>query len=421
MDLTTGKPLWPHIGGEIKPYPQLEKDIACEVLVIGSGMSGAMSAYMLTKAGFDTVLVDSREIAGGSTMANTGLIQFFNDKTLTSCIHTYGEENGVAFYKLCEEAVRKLGRICEEEGIDAQFQPRESLYLASNEADLPMLEEEYRTLSRYGFKVKYLNPGDITDKFPFTKPGAILASGDAAINPYACVNGLIDVSAARGMRVYARTEIDSRLETEGGSVFYTKERRRIRAKYAVYSTGYETQEMKRNRNAKLLASYAIASQPLGEFPGWYKECMIWETARPYLYMRTTADGRVIVGGEDEDMLSGEERINRLAVKKDILLDKARALFPELDLQAEFAWAAVFGETHDGYPLIGAQDGFPNSVFSLVYGGNGTVYSVLGAEMIVNRLKGLKHPGDRLFRFDRPRHTPPAKRLQHISQEKISAS
>ncbi|MGX4584638.1 NAD(P)/FAD-dependent oxidoreductase [Paenibacillus chitinolyticus] len=413
MDLITGNPLWPHTSNEEKQFPRLEEDIECEVLVIGSGMSGAMSAYMLTKAGFDTVLVDSREIAGGSTMANTGLIQFFNDKTLTSCIHTYGEENGTAFYRLCEEAVRTLGRICEEEGIDAQFQRRESLYMASTEADVPMLEEEYRTLNKYGFEVEYLRSSDIADKFSFTKPGAILAYGDAAINPYACVNGLIEVSAARGMRVFARTEIDSRLETANGTLFYTKERRRIGAKYAVYSTGYETQAMKRNRNAKLLTSYAIATQPVGEFPGWYKECMIWETARPYLYMRTTVDGRIIVGGEDEDLLPEEERINRLMVKTDILLDKAKALFPELELRVEFAWAAVFGETHDGYPLIGVQDGFPNSMFSLVYGGNGTVYSVLGAEMIVNRLQGLPHPGERLFRFDRPRHTPPASEVKQV--------
>ncbi|MFS0837729.1 NAD(P)/FAD-dependent oxidoreductase [Paenibacillus sp. 1P03SA] len=204
------------------------------------------------------------------------------------------------------------------------------------------------------------------------------------------------------MKVYTGTEIVSRVDTKEGIVFTTRDRRRIRARYAVYSTGHEAQEISRNPNAKLLTTYALATKPLQEITGWHKECMIWETARPYLYMRTTGDGRIIIGGEDERIMTDEERASRLAVKKDILLQKAKELFPHLNLQPEYVWAGVFGATHDGYPMIGTQPGFPNSLFSLGYGGNGIVYSVLGAEIIAGLAKGRPHPGESLFRFDRKR-------------------
>lgn len=400
MNLIAGEPYWPHVQPETARYPKLESDTECEILIIGGGMSGALAAYRLIREGFTPVLVDSRDIAGGSTAVNTGIVHVFNDKTLTSCIHTFGEENGVAFYNLCRKAVRALGEICREEKLDTHFKQRDSLYLASDERDVPLLLEESRTLAKYGFQVEYLTPERIANQFSFTKPGAILTAEGAALNPYAFVHGLIAASAAKGMKVYTGTEIVSRVDTKDGIVFTTRERRRIRARYAVYSTGHESQEIRRNPNAKLLTTYAVVTKPLQETTVWPKECMIWETARPYLYMRTTGDGRVIIGGEDERVMTDEERAKRLTIKKDVLLHKAKELFPHLDLQAEYAWAGIFGATHDGYPMIGTQPGFPNSLFSLGYGGNGIVYSVLGAEIIASLAKGRPHPGESLFRFDR---------------------
>ncbi|MGE6229216.1 NAD(P)/FAD-dependent oxidoreductase [Paenibacillus chitinolyticus] len=400
MDLISGEPYWPHIQPETPRYPKLESDTECDILIIGGGVAGALAAYRLIQEGFTPMLVDSRDIAGGSTAVNTGIVHMFNDKTLTSCIHSFGEENGVAFYNLCGEAVRTLGEICRKEKLDAHFKQRDSLYLASDEKDVPLLTEEYRTLVKYGFQVEFLTPERITKKFSFTKPGAILTAEGAAINPYALVHGLIAASAAKGMKVYTHTEIVSRVDTRDGIVFTTRDRGSIRARFAVYSTGHESQHIRRNPNAKLLTTYSVVTKPLQEITGWHKECMIWETARPYLYLRTTGDGRIIIGGEDEPMMTAEERAARLAIKKDVLLHKAKELFPHLDLQAEYAWAGVFGATHDGYPMIGTQPGFPNSLFSLGYGGNGIVYSVLGAEIIASFAKGRRHPGESLFRFDR---------------------
>ncbi|WP_068775245.1 FAD-binding oxidoreductase [Paenibacillus sp. FJAT-26967] len=407
MDLVTGHTYWPHTLEKKPVYPAVEEDLECDVLVIGGGMAGAMSSYMLHKSGLDTILVDGTTVAGGSSSANTGLIQFFNDKTLTSCIHTYGEQNGVTFYKLCEEAVNTLADIMTLENIEGAVTRRESLYLASSDSDLSMLKEEYDNLRKYGFDVEFWEAADLADKFSFTKPGAIFAKGDAALNPFRCVHGLVSSSASSGMRVYEHTRIESRKDTEEGIVFYTKDRHRIRAKHAVYATGYETQEMKPNANAKLLTSYALVTEPLPEITNWYRECMIWETARPYLYMRTTDDNRIVIGGEDEPMMGEHDRINRLPVKQKLLLDQARAMFPHLDLRVAYAWSAVFGETHDGYPLIGSQPEFPNSTFALIYGGNGAVYATIAADIIKRKLCGEEpHPAAHYFRFNRPSRTLP---------------
>ena len=54
-------------------------------------------------------------------------------------------------------------------------------------------------------------------------------------------------------------------------------------------------------------TYALVSEPLPSFEGWpAKECLIWETRDPYVYLRTTSDRRAIIGGYDEDYAPAQE-------------------------------------------------------------------------------------------------------------------
>jgi glycine/D-amino acid oxidase-like deaminating enzyme len=205
--------------------------------------------------------------------------------------------------------------------------------------------------------------------------------------------------------VFEQTEVRRSHRGEEATVFYTADNQRIEAEHAVFATGYETQEIKKNANAVMESSYAIATQPLADISGWPGRCLIWETARPYLYLRTTVDGRIVAGGFDEAILDAAERDACLPAKTERLLGEVRKLFPALtDLRAEYAWAATFGSTHDGLPLIGPQEGFPRCFFLMGYGGNGTVYSIIGAEIIADLIQKGEHPDAHLFRIDRPQRT-----------------
>ncbi|MDF2670111.1 MAG: amino acid oxidase, partial [Paenibacillus sp.] len=359
-------------------------------------------AYYLMEQGLNTVLVEKRsEIGVGSTCANSGLLQFTSDKSLTSCIHSMGEGQGVRFYRMCLEAVHTLESISSKLVFSSDLIRRNSLYYASIQEDLPMLQEDYEAMKRYGFPVEYWDSSHIAEHYSFTKPGAIYSSGDAEVNPYKLVHALVQTSYHRGLRVYTNTEITGHA-FEDGQLTLRAGRNRIRAQYAVYATGYETQELKRNPNAVLSSTYAIATQPIPDLGGWYKRSLIWETARPYLYLRTTADNRIIIGGMDDNTAIAEERERSLPRKKELLLEEARKLFPDIPgLSAQYGWTGVFCSTHDGLPMIGIQEEYPNSFFMLGYGGNGTVYSVIAARIICECISSGSSPDAELFRFDRP--------------------
>jgi glycine/D-amino acid oxidase-like deaminating enzyme len=402
LKLRTEKSNWMDTLPNAPVYPVLEEDIRCDVLVVGGGEAGSLAAYQLNQRGMDVVVVDKREIAHGSSSANTGLLQYANDKTLTSCMNTFGEARGLRFYKLCEEAVAALEVICRGLEIDPQYIKRDSLYMASCPEDAPALRHEYALLQRYGFRVKLLEEEEVACSFPFRKPLAIYSAGDAEINPYRFAQSLIYTVSRKGARIYQNTEVKFLKADAGGVVFKTLSGKTITAEHAVYAAGYETQDIKANPNAVMESTYAIATQPLESFPGWPGRCLLWETARPYLYIRTTADNRIVAGGMDEATGIAEERDRMLRHKSDLLLEAVGKLFPGLPpLRAEYSWAAAFGSTHDGLPLIGPQEGFPRCFFSMGYGGNGTAYSYIGSMIIADYIEKGSSADAELFRIDRP--------------------
>ncbi|NEW06147.1 FAD-binding oxidoreductase [Paenibacillus sp. SYP-B3998] len=401
MDLHTGSLLWPNTFPEFPVYPVLESDIECEVLIIGGGSAGALMAYELTQHGVDTVLIDKRNISGGTSCANTGLLQFASDKHLTACMHTYGVDKGIRLYQLCKDAINELEQITSMLEIDSKFVRRSSLYFSSCQEHLPLLKAEFAALIELGIDAIYLEEEQISKLYSFRKSGAILSNNDAEVNPFRMVHALIHHANQKGMRVYEQTEVLRQSYKQNTIIFHLKNQRTIRARKAIFATGYETQSFKKNPNAVMSSSYVLATQPLSEFPGWPDRCLIWETARPYLYIRTTLDNRIIIGGLDEATKIPAERDARLLHKKDLLLLEIQKLFPGLPaLKAEHYWAATFGGTHDGFPMFGPQAGYPHCYFILGYGGNGTVYNKIAAKIIAGLILNGSHPDAELFRFDR---------------------
>lgn len=375
MNLTSGKLFWIEGKGS-STYETLRENITCDVLIIGGGVSGAMCAYFLTLAGMKVVIVDKRDIGMGSSSANTGLLQFCSDKTLTSCMNSIGTENGVWFYKLCEKAIIQLKEIVSTLDIDPQFISRNSLYFASSREDKMMLIEEYKNLLQFGFDVTY-EQNSIS--FPFAKDGSIYSKGDAEINPYLLVQGILAKVVDMGAKVYNYTEIIHHKKKDK-LIFHTKDNIEIHARKGIFTTGYESQEMRKEKNSILSSSYAIVTNPVPEL-NWKDDCLIWETARPYLYIRRTKDRRIIIGGLDEENMKVEERECKLLHKRELLVDKLNTFFPGYHVEAQYWWGAVFGSTHSGLPMVQEYEGYEDCYFLLGYGGNGTVYSVILAQMI----------------------------------------
>jgi glycine/D-amino acid oxidase-like deaminating enzyme len=205
----------------------------------------------------------------------------------------------------------------------------------------------------------------------------------------------------KGLRVYDRTHITKFTSEKNGVELQTKQGNKIKARRVVFATGYEAQEQLKRKVANLISTYALVSEPTDSFVGWGEDqCLIWETARPYLYLRTTADGRILMGGEDEPFQDDEKRDRLIGKKTEKLVKRFGDLFPQINLEVAYSWAGTFGETEDGLGYIGSVKEYPNAYFALGYGGNGITYSIIAAEIIRDLICGHPNTDAEIFSFDR---------------------
>jgi glycine/D-amino acid oxidase-like deaminating enzyme len=140
---------------------------------IGAGLSGALTAYTLAKAGFDVVVLDKREIAQGSTSASTALVLYEIDTPLIDLIALRGRAAAVRSYQCCFDAIATLAGLVEELGDSCELRQKPSLYLASHPRDVPKLQDEFEARKRAGFDVAYLTRSDLAAISSFSAPAAI--------------------------------------------------------------------------------------------------------------------------------------------------------------------------------------------------------------------------------------------------------
>ncbi|MBL7931707.1 MAG: FAD-dependent oxidoreductase [Bacteroidia bacterium] len=398
MDLKTGMPYWLIKNGLPGHYPKLNEDLKTEVVIIGGGISGALAAYHLSKRGVSCVVLDRRTIGLGSTCASTSLVQYELDRTLYELSSLFGEHKAAQVYVEAVEAVHKLDDICEE----LKFKNKErcpSLYFADKKSNVTLLQKEYAMRKKAGIDVSLLEDSEIRNRFGFSAPGAIESATGLSIDVYMLCHALCNASLKQGAKVYDRTEV---IKTEGKNKFkiYTDTGFTVSCNYLVNAGGYEAGKNLKGI-VKLCSTYAIASEHF-EDPSqlWPNRAMLWNTAKPYLYLRQTPDNRVIIGGRDELFYQAERRDDLIKRKSKLLEADFYKIFPDLNFKSEFSWAGTFGVTKDSLPYIGSLKGNPRVYYSLGYGGNGILFSLTSAEIISDAITGKKNNSAELYSFYR---------------------
>ncbi|WP_462411716.1 NAD(P)/FAD-dependent oxidoreductase [Neobacillus sp. Marseille-QA0830] len=402
MNLETGKYYWPTTFPDAPSYPMLEEGLDCDVLIIGGGSSGAQCAYYLAESGLNIAVIEKGKIGGGSTSTNTALIQYSGEKMFTELINTFGNKYIERHLQLLREAINEIDKASQME-IDCEFFRRDTLYSASSPEDVKRLKKEYDFLKQQGFELDFWTKSDIESKYPFSREAAIYSYNDAEINPFKFTHALFEYAAKKGVHIFENTAMNGHHfePQQQQMVITTKTGNSIRARYVIFAAGYEGIDIKKEKQASFVSTYTVTTNPVSDFSSWYNRTLIWETARPYLFMRTTADNRIIIGGLDENTIYPEDRDSKLMHKKDKLIQEFNNMFPNIQVEPEFYLSAFYGGTIDVLPIIGRYVEYPNCYFLFAFGDNGTVYSQLLAKLIAENITKGESPDMEMYLEKRP--------------------
>ncbi|MDF2190293.1 FAD-dependent oxidoreductase [Paraflavitalea sp. CAU 1676] len=400
MHLRSDKPYALLRHGLAHIYPSIRKDIKADVAIIGAGITGALIGWHLIQQGIQPVIVDRRHAGTGSTAASTSLLQYEIDTPLHKLIGLVGEKNAVLSYLLCRQAIYDLHEICKQLPAQPSFILRPSFQFASYNNHVKELEKEYFLRKRAGFNLQLLSNDDITRLFGFSKPGGLLSADGAITEAYELTHALLKHAQDKGAIVYDNTMVTQVEYEDHGVTLQTEWGSKITAKKLIIACGYESQQYLPKKIERLHSTYAIISEPFFAKEFWHENALIWETANPYLYIRASADQRILVGGKDDAFYNPNRRDANIARKTQQLESSFTRLFPQIPLRTDFAWAGTFASTKDGLPLIGTIPERPHTWFALGFGGNGITFSLIAAQIISDLLSGRKNGNSQLFQFDR---------------------
>ena len=397
-NLRTGATVWGLYKRPVITGSRLRRSTRADVVIVGAGISGALIAQALTEVGIRPLIIDRRRCALlGSTAASTALLQFELDTPLTALGASIGRNIAAKVWLASAGAVNNLRTASHRLGVHAHLTTRPSLYLAGTRLNASGLRREVSARQKIGLPSEFLDARALRKHFDIERPAALLSHGNAEANPVQLAAGFLNAAIRSGARLYAPHEIVDLHSSKRGSTLMTAEGLEISARHVILSTGYELANIVPPGDSQVISTWALATRPQPRAL-WPQRALIWEASEPYLYARTTPDGRVICGGQDAQFSDSARRDALIPAKtKQIELQLGR-LFPNLDPHAAVRWAGSFGASSNGMPTIGEIPGHPRCYAVMGFGGNGITFSMLAANLLKAAITGQKDPQSRLFGF-----------------------
>lgn len=400
----SGVPYWIAKNGLNNYTNPLQSDHATYVAIIGAGITGALVAHELCSAGIKCALIDKNVLSRESTANSTSILQYEIDKPLSELVKIMKEENAVLVYESTLKAISDIEQVFQKVRFDPDFEKVSGISYADDDESFSFITTEYEIRKKHGLPINLLNKSHLYEKYGINAFGALENNSSAQLDVYKAATHLIDYHMDKnGLEVFTHTEITEYIKNEHNITLKTSNGFTISCKYIVFAVGYESDKFSPQINIELASVYAIISKPLEENFLWDHRLVLRSAKQSYFSVRTDNDKRIIASGEEEKFNNEQDRDKYLPHKTKLLKKKINNLFPKIHFDTDMAWYGTISYTKDRLPCIGS---FPNEnhIFhAFGYGRNGIIYGMIAAQMISNKIIGIKDKREAVFGFTKERN------------------
>jgi glycine/D-amino acid oxidase-like deaminating enzyme/nitrite reductase/ring-hydroxylating ferredoxin subunit len=371
-------------------YPTLGENIQANVCVVGAGIAGLSTAYMLATAGKSVVVLDDGPLGGGMTRMTTAHLSNAIDDRYVEIERMHGEHGARMAAESHTSAINRIEAIARLEQIDCDFERLDGYLFLGPDDKEELLDRELSAARRAGLSdVEKHTHAPLTS---FNTGPCLRFLNQGQFHPLKYLNGLAHAVALNGGRVFTHTHAD---QIDGGAPAKIRcGSHTVTADAVVVATNTPVND----RVAIHTKQHAYMTYVIGtRVPrGSVAKGLYWDTQDPYHYVRLQAmpDGSdlLIVGGEDHrsgQAHDTQERHNRLATW-------ARVRFPMMGA-VEFTWAGQVMEPVDGVAFIGRNPMDKDNVY-IVTGdsGMGMTHGTIAGILITDLIMGRENPWTSLY-------------------------
>lgn len=366
--------------------------VSVDVAVVGGGITGVTTAYLLKAAGLSVALVEKGSVGQAETGHTTAHITYVTDERLPELAKKLGNDHARAIWEAGESALLQIEEIVDFEQIDCEFgwvpaYLHEPWTLKPEHHSSASLHDDAALAEEFGFHATYL------DAVPVANGPGVRFANQAKFHPLKYLSALAKRIPGDGSYLFENTEVE---EIQSEPLRVKCGRRVIHCDKVVVATHVPLMGVAGLMQASFLqtklalySTYAIGAKlPAGTLP----EAMFWDTSDPYYYLRVDRHDDhdyVIFGGEDHK--TGQTR-GSTAEQYRKLEQLLRSIIPNAEVTHR--WSGQVIETSDGMPYIG--EFAPGQFIATGFSGNGMTFGTLAAVMIRDAVLGRKNPWRDLF-------------------------
>jgi glycine/D-amino acid oxidase-like deaminating enzyme/nitrite reductase/ring-hydroxylating ferredoxin subunit len=377
----------------------LSSDTSTDVCVVGAGIAGLTTAYLLVRAGRAVVVIDAGRIGGGQTSVTTAHLSYVIDDTFKEMLRLHGLDGARLARDSHASAIDLIETICSDESIDCRFERLDGYLFLGSGHKPSELDEEMEAARAAGADVSRLPKAQVAgvDTGP-----CLRFPGQGQFHPLKYVNGLAAAVQRRGGRIFTETQAT---EATGGdaAVVTTAAGHKIHAKAIVVATNSPFNDLVTIHTKQApYHTYAIGARVA---PGAITPALYWDTEDPYHYIRLHRTTNRELGGDNADpvdvlIVGGEDHKAGQAQDADArfarLQEWMRAHFPAAG-EVEFQWSGQVMETVDGLGFLGRNPLDADNVYVATGdSGMGMTHGTIAGMVITDLIAGRENPWTELY-------------------------
>lgn len=378
--------------GECEYFPTLDKTIETEVVIIGGGITGLVSAYLLNKAGISSVLLEALHIGQNTTGFSSMHLTTDLDTEYSTIFKSFGEEIMKLVGNSRIEGINLVENIVNEIKINCDFERVNGYYYTDHAEDISNIEREFKYEQNAGLPVSLVTEIPLSIK-SYT---AIKHENQGKFNGQKFLNGIAAYLYNSNCQIYENSRVINITEKEDKVVIDTI-RGKVYAQKVVMATHIPILMNVLQSMVAPYMSYVIAAKLKDNN---YPDGLFWDNHEPYNYFRSYTEGSetfLIAGGFDHKSGHIQNTEKNFTDLEDFVRDNFKVE------EVHYKWSAEYFESADGLPYIGKSPFSKYIYVATGFSGDGLVYGPIAAQIITDLIQDKKN--EWLKAYDATRFAP----------------
>ena len=374
-------------------FPRLKGELTADVVIIGGGLTGCVTAYGAAAAGLKTIVIDANRIGQGGSGYGAGLLLPTPGPSFKDVASSQGLRLARRIFESWHQASIDAAAQLKRLGVRCRVAPHPSLLIGHQET---VLRKELEAREAAGLDAQWLATKPIAQATGLSTAGGIRVKDAFTLDPYAACLGVAAAAGRKRGTFFERTEV-TKIQVTPRSVDIVCSGGVVRSQKVVIATGTPGAAFKPlRRHFTARDSYLVLTEPMParlrrEFGRG--DAVVEDMHTPRHRLVWTADDRVLIGGADQPApAKGHDAV--LIQRTGQLMYELLMMYPAIaGLRPEYGWSVPAAETADRLMFIGPHRNYPRHLFALGSGGDSVTGAFVAAGILTRALIGKPAKGD----------------------------